>query len=135
MRLMTKGNPKSGAELKFADPFNKGKPNLSACSPQVLAFFFLWRGPGGAGENTAAAAAAATEPPSALSISINAAGCLTSTRNTARLNTLAYHFPPSLSLTLCRRSEPNVHYHAVCLGEREGENGEEYRAEIIDSLM
>lgn len=32
-------------------------------------------------------------------------------------------------------SEPNVHYHAVRLGERAGENDEEYRAEIIDSLM
>lgn len=48
---------------------------------------------GSMGENTAAA----TIAPSALSISINAAGCLTYTRNTARLNALAYNFPPSLS--------------------------------------
>lgn len=40
----------------------------------------------------------------------------------------------SLLLTLAY-PEPNVHYHAVCLGEREGENDGEYRAEIIDSLM
>ena len=37
-----------------------------------------------------------------------------------------------LSLTY---SKPNVHYHAAYLGEKEGENDKEYRAEIIDSLM
>ena len=80
-----KRSPESGAKWKFADPFHKGIPNLSEYSPIPRCREF-------GGENTAAA----TVPPSTQSISINAAGCLTCTRNTARLNALAYHFPRSL---------------------------------------
>lgn len=71
---------KSGAKGKFADPFNKGiicQSNLQFPTLGVL------------GANTAAAIVA----PSALSISINAAGCLTDTRKTCKAKHPGISFP------------------------------------------
>lgn len=104
---MTKEAPNQAQNESLLIPFTK--------EYQICQSTLQFPAVGSLGENTAAA----TVPPSAQSISINAAGCLTCTRNTARLNALAYHFPPVLSLTY---SEPNVHYHAACLREKEGEN-------------
>lgn len=83
--LMTKEIPNQVKNESLLIPLTKEYPVWQS----TLQFLAV----GSLGENTAAA----TVPPSALSISINAAGCLTYTRNTARLNALAYNFPPSLS--------------------------------------
>lgn len=76
--------------------------------------------------------AASSKPPRASFISISAAGCLTHNQKHWEAKHPGISFP-------CFSCSPipkqKVHYHAARLRVREGENDNEYRAELIDSSM
>lgn len=81
------GNPKLAAKIKVCR-YLQG----TICTAEWLPIVGRLRGKTQEGR--------ATVPLWVLSISINAAGCLTCTRNTARLNTVTYNFPSSSLLAL-----------------------------------